>query len=137
MRPLGRHLLVELYGCAAERLGEPAFVERALMLAAERAGATILGHHFHRFEPHGVSGVVVIAESHLSIHTWPERAYAAADIFSCGPHVHPEVAVRVLGEELGCPAPRVLEIPRGEPELFSSFASCAEQIAISLGRASG
>ena len=116
MRPLGRHLLVELHGCEARHLADPARVERAMVRAAEQAGATILGRHFHRFEPHGVSGVVVIAESHLSIHTWPEHAYAAADVFTCGDHVRPEIAVRVLGEELGCAAPQVLEILRGLPE---------------------
>jgi S-adenosylmethionine decarboxylase len=79
----GMHLLVDLWG--ASRLDEPAHIDAALCAAAVAAGATILHSHFHHFSPNGgVSGVVVLAESHISIHTWPERDYAAIDIFMCG-----------------------------------------------------
>ncbi len=79
----GMHLLVDLWG--ASRLDEPAHIDAALCNAAVAAGATILHSHFHHFSPNGgVSGVVVLAESHISIHTWPERDYAAIDIFMCG-----------------------------------------------------
>ena len=79
----GMHLLVDLWG--ASNLGDPAAIDAALREAALAAGATILHSHFHHFAPNGgVSGVVVLAESHISIHTWPERAFAAVDIFMCG-----------------------------------------------------
>ena len=79
----GTHLLVDLWG--ARNLTDPATIDRALSEAAEAAGATILHSHFHHFGPDGgVSGVVVLAESHISIHTWPERDFAAVDIFMCG-----------------------------------------------------
>jgi len=79
----GTHLLVDLWG--ATNLGDPELIDRALCEAARVAGATILHSHFHHFSPNGgVSGVVVLAESHISIHTWPERDYAAIDIFMCG-----------------------------------------------------
>ncbi len=79
----GMHLLVDLWG--AENLGDPAPIDAALREAALAAGATILHSHFHHFSPNGgVSGVVVLAESHISIHTWPERNFAAVDIFMCG-----------------------------------------------------
>lgn len=79
----GMHLLVDLWG--AERLDDPALIDVTLRNAALAAGATILHSHFHHFSPNGgVSGVVVLAESHISIHTWPERNYAALDIFMCG-----------------------------------------------------
>lgn len=79
----GTHLLVDLWGAA--NLGDPELIDRALRAAAVQAGATILHSHFHHFTPNGgVSGVVVLAESHISIHTWPERAFAAVDIFMCG-----------------------------------------------------
>jgi S-adenosylmethionine decarboxylase len=79
----GMHLLVDLWG--ASRLDEPAHIDAALCTAAVAAGATILHSHFHHFSPNGgVSGLVVLAESHISIHTWPERDYAAIDIFMCG-----------------------------------------------------
>ncbi len=79
----GTHLLIDLWG--AENLGDPALIDRVLCDAAVCAGATILHSHFHHFTPNGgVSGVVVLAESHISIHTWPERSFAAIDIFMCG-----------------------------------------------------
>ena len=79
----GTHLLVDLWG--ASNLADPAHIDRALRDAAEAAGATILHGHFHHFSPNGgVSGVLVLAESHISIHTWPERNFAAIDIFMCG-----------------------------------------------------
>lgn len=79
----GMHLLVDLWG--ASNLCDPDHIDRALREAAEAAGATILHGHFHHFSPNGgVSGVLVLAESHISIHTWPERDFAAIDIFMCG-----------------------------------------------------
>ena len=79
----GMHLLVDLWG--ATRLDDPAHIDAALREAALTAGATILHSHFHHFTPNGgVSGVVVLAESHISIHTWPERNFAAVDLFMCG-----------------------------------------------------
>ena len=79
----GTHLLVDLWG--ATNLCDPAHIDAALREAAEASGATILHGHFHHFSPNGgVSGVLVLAESHISIHTWPERAFAAIDIFMCG-----------------------------------------------------
>ncbi len=79
----GTHLLLDLWG--ASNLTDPASIDAALRAAAEAAGATILHGHFHHFSPNGgVSGVLVLAESHISIHTWPERDFAAIDIFMCG-----------------------------------------------------
>ena len=83
MKFAGMHLLVDLWG--ATNLGDPAFIDVAMREAALAAGATILHSHFHHFSPNGgVSGVVVLAESHISIHTWPERDFAAVDLFMCG-----------------------------------------------------
>lgn len=90
----GTHLLVDLWG--ARNLSDPELIDEVLREAAERAGATILHSHFHHFTPNGgVSGVVVLAESHISIHTWPEREFAAVDIFMCGA-CDPHDAVPVL-----------------------------------------
>ncbi len=83
MKFAGTHLLVDLWG--AKNLADPAHIDAALREAAIVAGATILHSHFHHFSPNGgVSGVVVLAESHISIHTWPERDFAAVDLFMCG-----------------------------------------------------
>ena len=90
----GTHLLVDLWG--AHHLDDPDHIDRSLREAAVRAGATILHSHFHHFTPNGgVSGVVVLAESHISIHTWPERSFAAVDVFMCGA-CDPRDAVPVL-----------------------------------------
>jgi len=79
----GTHLLIDLWG--ATNLTDPAHIDRALRDMAEASGATILHGHFHHFSPNGgVSGVLVLAESHISIHTWPERDFAAVDVFMCG-----------------------------------------------------
>ena len=94
MKYAGMHLLVDLWG--ATNLADPALIDTALRAAAVKAGATILHSHFHHFTPNGgVSGVVVLAESHISIHTWPERHFAAVDIFMCGA-CDPHDAVPVL-----------------------------------------
>ena len=113
-----RHILIELHGCPSERLNDAAAIERAMRAAAEAAGAQVLSAHFHRFSPLGVSGVVLIAESHLTIHTWPERGYAAVDVFTCGERVDPWGAHRCLMAELAAERGEAVEVRRGErPEL--------------------
>lgn len=81
---LGQHVLLELSQCPSVLLSDADRLERAMQDAAERMGATIVSSHFHQFSPYGVSGVVIIQESHLTLHTWPEHGYAAVDIFTCG-----------------------------------------------------
>ncbi len=97
---LGRHITVELTGCDPIRIADPEAVEKALLGAAEHAGAHIIESSFHRFEPQGVSGFVIISESHFSIHTWPEYNYAALDVFTCGETIAPYAGVDFLKKEL-------------------------------------
>lgn len=113
MNALGRHLLLELFDCDFDAIANLENVKGALVEAAKRAHATIVDVVFHEFNPFGVSGVVVIAESHLSIHTWPEYRYAAVDIFSCGDALQPEVAADYLVKEFGAGRTSVLELQRG------------------------
>jgi len=113
LNALGRHLLVELQDCNREDLNDLAYLKNAMLTAAVDCGAVVLGESFHRFSPQGISGVVVIAESHLSIHTWPEYGYAAVDIFTCGTTVRPEKAAEVLIEKLGAKNHSTTEIKRG------------------------
>ena len=113
MNALGKHILLELKGCEKEALNDLGFLRSVLLEAAEECGATVLGESFHPFHPQGVSGVVIIAESHLSIHTWPEYDYAAADIFTCGNTVQPEKAAQILIERLGARSHSIIEIQRG------------------------
>lgn len=84
MTQLGHQLLLDLSGVASARLDDPQRLRAALVSAASAAGATVVEERFHHFSPHGVSGVVVLAESHLAIHTWPELGTAAVDVFTCG-----------------------------------------------------
>lgn len=114
MNTLGRHLLVELTGCERDKLSEVGTVQGLMERAAEVAGATIVQSVFHQFNPYGVSGVVVIAESHLAIHTWPEYGYASVDVYTCGGDVDPWQAERFLREALGATDASTQEIFRGQ-----------------------
>ena len=113
MNALGRHLLLELFDCDTEAINNLESVKGALVEAAKRAEATIIDVVFHEFNPFGVSGVVVIAESHLSIHTWPEYRYAAVDIFSCGDVLQPDVAANYLVEQFAAERTSIVEMQRG------------------------
>ncbi len=113
MNALGNHLLLELKNCKSGILNDLEFLKDALLEAATKSGATVLGVSFHPFNPHGISGVVIIAESHLSIHTWPEYDYAAADIFTCGNTVQPDKAAEILIKKLGAKNYSVIQVQRG------------------------
>ena len=113
MNALGKHLLLELKDCEKEALNDISFLRSAMLSAASECGATILGESFHQFSPQGVSGIVIIAESHLFIHTWPEYGYAAADIFTCGNSVQPEKAAQVLVRKLDSKNHSMVEMRRG------------------------
>ncbi len=113
LHALGNHLLVELRDCKPDILSDLNRVKNALVAAAREAKATIVDISFHEFNPFGISGMVVIAESHISIHTWPEHGYAAVDIFTCGDLIKPESAASFLIRELGCKNPSMVEFKRG------------------------
>jgi S-adenosylmethionine decarboxylase len=104
---------VELRDCNPKILKDLSRVKNALVSAAKEAKATIVDISFHEFNPFGISGMVIIAESHLSIHTWPEYAYAAVDIFTCGDLIKPEVASSFLIKEFECKTPSIVEVKRG------------------------
>ena len=114
MRALGKHLLVELYECSPERLNDVTHIEQSMVRAAREAGATVINTSFHHFSPYGVSGVVVIQESHLSIHTWPEHGFAAVDIFTCGDSLDPGVACTLLKASLQATRASTREVHRGQ-----------------------
>lgn len=115
---LGRHMLVELYNCNASILNDVRTIETIMNQAADAAGATIVQSTFHRFEPHGVSGVVVIAESHLAIHTWPEYGYASVDLYTCGDTVDPMIAHTVLKDNLEAQSAEIQHLQRGHMDVI-------------------
>jgi S-adenosylmethionine decarboxylase proenzyme len=115
MKVLGRHLIVELVDCDRALLDDLDTLEQALTRAVEVSGATIVRSVFHRYAPQGVSGVVVIAESHMSVHTWPEYGYAALDFFTCGESVSPHRAFDHMKAALDAGGASVTEVRRGMP----------------------
>lgn len=115
MKALGIHLLIEFCSCNRYKIDNLNYLETIMSQAASAAGATVLRTAFQDFNPQGVSGVVIIAESHLTIHTWPEHRYAAVDIFTCGSEVDPWKAVGFLKQGLEAAETQVREFQRGFP----------------------
>ena len=113
MAALGKHLLLELKDCNTGLLNDIEYLRRTLTEVAGHIGATVIKDDFYQFTPQGVSGVIIIAESHISIHTWPEHNYAAVDIFTCGDVIEPKNAVRLLVEKLQAKSSSYREIKRG------------------------
>ncbi|WGK68481.1 adenosylmethionine decarboxylase [Candidatus Haliotispira prima] len=118
---LGHHVLVEMYRCDEKALNDPKFLEKVLCEAAGLAGATIVTQAFHQFNPHGVSGVVVISESHLTIHTWPEHGYASLDLYTCGNSTDTHKAFNYIRSELGARHTSTVELRRGNLEEIESW----------------
>jgi S-adenosylmethionine decarboxylase proenzyme len=113
MQALGRQILVEFYKCDGDVLKDVNIIEKSMLDACILAKATIVRHTFHEFSPFGVSGVVVIAESHVAIHTWPEYNYAAVDIFTCGETIDPWVIFKYLEKQFGSQQSSNMEMKRG------------------------
>ena len=125
MEALGKQILVEFYDCDQAKINDVAYIENSLITATEASNATIISHNFHKFSPYGVSGVVVIAESHVAIHTWPEYNYAAVDIFTCGDTIEPWMIQEKLKEYFESQNVSSMEmkrglfkVPRGQKLLF-------------------
>lgn len=112
VRCAGAHLIIDLYD--AERLDDLELMESSMRKCVEEAGATLLHIHLHHFQPNGgISGVAVLAESHISVHTWPENGYAAFDVFMCG-EAKPELCVNILREAFSAKRTAVSELLRGQ-----------------------
>ncbi len=122
MKALGRHILAEFVNCQSEILNDVSGIEKSMLEAAKAAGATVISSNFHHFSPFGVSGVVVIQESHLAIHTWPEYQYAAVDVFTCGETVDPWISFEFLKKVFGAEY-TAQEIQRGLPDKIQKSTS--------------
>lgn len=118
MNALGRHILVEFSGCHPDVMNDVGIIEKEMVEAARTAGATVINSSFHHFSPFGVSGVVVIQESHLAIHTWPEYRYAAVDLFTCGETVDPWVSFEHLKKAFQATSYSAIEMNRGSLPLI-------------------
>ena len=96
---IGRHCILELYQCDHAKLNDEAFIRTTITSSAKIAGATLINLVTHSFKPQGVTGLALLAESHISIHTWPEIGYAAIDVFTCGEHTMPQKACKLLTKD--------------------------------------
>jgi S-adenosylmethionine decarboxylase len=113
LKALGIQLAVELFDCDENILNDDRLLEQSLVGAATDAGATVVQSVFHHFNPHGISGAVIIAESHIAIHTWPEFKYAALDIFTCGADLDPAPIAEEVKKVLGSDRMHISRILRG------------------------
>jgi S-adenosylmethionine decarboxylase len=127
---LGSQVVLDLYECETGHLDDMAWVKKTLVNAARVAGATIVETVFHKFAPCGISGVVVIAESHLAIHIWPENRYAAIDVFTCGENIRIDAACAFLTCEFRSKRPVQQRFTRGD----HAVADPAKHTEIGLGR---
>jgi spermidine synthase len=119
MIALGRHIIAELYNCDIDKINDVTFVEESMLAAADKSGATVINSTFHHFSPFGISGVIVIQESHFSIHCWPEYGYASIDIYTCGDTVDPWIAYEHLKAALDASHGSTMELNRGQQNLIS------------------
>jgi S-adenosylmethionine decarboxylase len=112
METMGRHVIAELWECEFDKLNDVNFIERTFVEAALKSGAEVREVAFHKFAPQGVSGVVIISESHLTIHSFPEHGYASIDVYTCG-DLDPTIAAKYIADALGSQTREMTEIPRG------------------------
>ncbi len=113
LNTIGYHYIVEAAGCDGATIGSTDRMREILTEAARVGGMGVRTSYFYRFSPTGVSGVVIVSESHISIHTWPERGYAALDVFVCGEDAKPEDAIHYIITNMGSTDAHVTEIKRG------------------------
>jgi len=112
METMGRHVIAELWQCDFDKLNDMDYIEKTFVDAALKSGAEVREVAFHKFAPQGVSGVVIISESHLTIHSFPEHGYASVDVYTCG-DMDPTIAADYIAQALGSQSSEVTELQRG------------------------
>ncbi len=113
---LGQHILLDVWETDFEKLNDSGFIKQIMLEAAEVSGATVITSTFQEFPVQGLSGVVVLSESHISVHTYPEHGYASFDIYTCGEHVDPRLACEYIVNKLGTRRYYEREFVRGKAE---------------------
>lgn len=129
MKVIGKHLTVDMYGCSFESLNDADFIKNAMLQAVDEAQMTLLDFTHHKFEPQGLTALALLAESHMSIHTYPEMGYAAIDVFTCGDHSRPDKAVQVLSRFLQPEKTKTTSIRRGD---FGSVSDMKPRIKVKI-----
>ena len=112
LETMGRHIIAELWECDFDKLNDMQFIEQTFVDAALKSGAEVREVAFHKFAPQGVSGVVIISESHLTIHSFPEHGYASIDVYTCG-DLDPSIAANYIADALNAGIRETIEMPRG------------------------
>ncbi len=125
MEAYGRHLILEMWDCDREVLNDAEKITALMSSAADIAGATVIKQFYHEFIPSGITGVAILAESHIAIHTWPVEGYVAIDIFTCGTRCDPQLAVDSLIKSFSPKDSTTLEIKRGSPMIKGTLLSDA------------
>ncbi len=120
MDTFGRHVIAELWGCNLNKMNDLKYVEKMMVDAALESGAEIREVAFHKFAPMGVSGVVIISESHLTIHSFPEHGYASIDVYTCGDRIDPNVAAEYISKQLEATKIESMKVVRGEGPLTAN-----------------
>ena len=115
MKQLGIHIISQFYQCQEEILNNSQKIEEILLESCEKANATVIQHTFYQFSPQGVSGIVLLAQSHVSIHTWPEYKYAMVDILTCGDKADPWIIFEEIKERLKSTQFNKTQLTRGVP----------------------
>ncbi|WP_371365733.1 S-adenosylmethionine decarboxylase proenzyme [Sporomusa rhizae] len=129
MKVIGKHLTVDMYGCSFDSLDNLEFIKTAMLEAVKEANMTLLNLSYHKFEPQGLTALALLAESHMSIHTYPELGYAAVDVFTCGDQSRPDKALAVLKSFLKPEKTKTTNIMRGD---FGSQKDMKPRIKISI-----
>ena len=111
--PIGKHCILEIHGCPSHLLDDESFIREALAEASRQGMSTLLNLTSHKFHPQGCTALALLAESHISIHTWPEAGYAAVDVFTCGETSQPEMACAYLVEQFKATGYQLKSLPRG------------------------
>ncbi len=123
MEAFGRHLILEMWDCNRGLLNDVKKITELMSNAANIAGATVIKQFYHEFIPSGITGVAILAESHIAIHTWPVEGYVAIDIFTCGTNCDPQLAVESLLKDFSPRESTTLEIKRGSPMIKGTLLS--------------
>lgn len=131
MDTMGRHVIAELWDCDPEMLNNMDEVERIMVNAALEAGAEVREVTFHKFTPLGVSGVVIISESHLTIHSFPEHGYASVDVYTCGDRIDPQAACDYITQAVHCKRREWIQIARGE-RFAGAFRDSIETLPVMI-----
>lgn len=129
MRVLGKHLTVDMYGCSFDILDNIEYIKTAMTTAVEESNLTLLDFSYYKFDPQGLTALALLAESHMSIHTYPELGYAAVDVFTCGDHTLPDKAIAILKNFLKPEKTKTTTIRRGD---FGSENDMKPKVKVSI-----